>query len=54
MAAPIRIHSVSDDGDILVLVGKADALRTIEMSDAERLRLISELSAAMIPGSDHR
>lgn len=47
MPAPIRIHSVTDDGNIRVLVGKSDSLRTIEMTDAERLRLISDLAHAM-------
>lgn len=48
MAAPIRIHSITDDGNLRVLVGKSDALRTIELDDAARLRLISGLSAAML------
>lgn len=48
MAAPIRIHSVSDDGDIRVLVGKSDGLRTIELDDAARLRLISDLADSML------
>lgn len=52
--APIRIHSVTDDGNIRVLVGKSDALRTIEMTDAERLRLISDLAHNMTPEESRR
>ena len=48
MAAPIRIHSVSDGGDISVLVGKSDALRTIELDDAARLRLVRDLADSML------
>lgn len=48
MAAPVRIHSVDDDGNIRVLVGKSDTLRTIELDDAARLRLISELADSML------
>ena len=48
MAAPIRVHSVSDDGDIRVLVGKTDALRTIELDDAARLRLVRDLADSML------
>ena len=48
MAAPIRIHSVTDDGNIRVLVGKSGALRTIEIDDAERLRLVRDLADSML------
>lgn len=54
MAAPIRIHSVTDDGDIRVLVGKSDSLRTIRLTDAERLRLISDLAHTMAPEESRR
>lgn len=47
MAAPVRLHSVDDDGNIRVAVGQSGALRTIEIDDAERLRLISDLAHAM-------
>ena len=54
MAAPVRIHSVDADGNIRVLVGKSDALRTIELTDAERLRPISDLAHAMTPEESRR
>ena len=54
MAAPIRLHSVTDDGNIRVLVGKSDSLRTIELTDAERLRLISDLAHTMTPEESRR
>lgn len=54
MAAPIHIHSVPDDGNIRVLVGKSDSLRTIGLTDAERLRLISDLAHTMTPEESRR
>lgn len=54
MAAPVRLHSVDDDGNIRVLVGQSDTLRTIELDDAARLRLISDLSRSMIPEGSRR
>lgn len=48
MAAPVRIHSVTDDGNIRVLVGQSDALRTIELDDAARLRLVRDLADSML------
>lgn len=48
MAAPVRIHSVDDDGNIRVLVGQSDALRTIELDDAARLRLVRDLADSML------
>lgn len=47
MAAPVRIHSV-DDGNIRVLVGHSGALRTIELDDAARLRLVRDLADSML------
>lgn len=48
MAAPVRIHSVDDDGNIRVLVGQSGALRTIELDDAARLRLVRDLADSML------
>lgn len=48
MAAPVRLHSVDDDGNIRVLVGQSDTLRTIELDDAARLRLVRDLADSML------
>lgn len=48
MAAPVRIHSVDDDDNIRVLVGQSDTLRTIELDDAARLRLVRDLADSML------
>lgn len=48
MAAPVRIHSVDDDGNIRVTVGQSDTLRTIELDDAARLRLVRDLTDSML------
>lgn len=47
MSAPIRLHSVQPDGRVLVLVGKSDALREVEMTRTERLRLIAGLADSL-------
>src|SRR5699024_7220314 len=41
VAAPVRRHSVDADGNTRVAVRQSGALRTIEIDDAKRLRLIS-------------
>lgn len=48
MAAPVRLHSDDDDGNIRVLVGQSDTLRTIELDDAARLRLVRDLADSML------
>ena len=48
MAAPVRLHSVDDDGNIRVAVGQSGALRTIELDDAARLRLVRDLADSML------
>ena len=47
MSARIQFHSVQSDGRVLVLVGKSDILREVEMTRAERLRLIADLSDSL-------
>ena len=47
MSAPIQFHSVGGDGVVRVLVGKSDTLREIEMTRAERLRLVAGMADSL-------
>ena len=47
MSAPIQFHSVQHDGRVMVLVGRSETLREVEMTRAERLRLIAGLADSL-------
>ena len=47
MAAPLQFYSVQHDGTVYVQVGKSDQLREVQMTRAERLRLIAGLAESL-------
>ena len=47
MTARIQLHSVQSGGRVMVLVGKSGTLREVEMTRAERLRLIAGLADSL-------
>ena len=47
MSARIQFHSVQSGGRVMVLVGKSDTLREVEMTRAERLHLIAALADSL-------